>query len=95
MISLVIRNKGEYACSCAPKMFAPSANISNLNILLSGSVIFRTNIQYKFEQLLEENRVSVGLNEGQTTGMSSGLIGQSDFDSGYGFCYINFSRKIS
>ena len=27
--------------------------------------------------------------------MSSGLIGQSDFESGYGFCYIDLSRKIS
>jgi len=81
--------------SSCPGTTAPYANISNFNILLSGSALFQSNIQYKFEQFLEENRSSVGLNGGMTSGMSSGLIGASDFEAGYGFVYVDLSRKIS
>ena len=35
------------------------------------------------------------LNGGLTLGVSSGCIGQSDFENAYGFAYIDLSRKIS
>jgi hypothetical protein len=81
--------------SSCPGTSAPYANISNFNVLISGSALYQSNIQYKFEQFLNENRSSLGLNGGMTTGMSSGIIGQSDFEAGYGFVYVDLSRKQS
>jgi hypothetical protein len=81
--------------SSSPGTSAPFANISGFNVLISGSALYQSNIQYKFEQFLNENRSSLGLNGGMTTGMSSGIIGQSDFESGYGFVYVDLSRKQS
>ncbi len=37
----------------------------------------------------------MGLNGGNSLGLSSGIIGQSDFENGYGFAYVDLSRKIS
>ena len=61
--------------SSAPGTYAPYANISNFNVLLSNSAIFQTYIKHKFEQFLEENRVSLWFNWAQITEMSLGLIG--------------------
>ena len=81
--------------SSAPATCAPFHNFSNFNVLLSGSALYQSNFQYKFETFLQENRASLGLNGGLSTGLSSGLIGQSDFENGYGFAYVDLSRKIS
>ena len=81
--------------SSAPGTVAPFHNFSNFNVLLSGSALYQSNFQYKFETFLQENRASFGLNGGLSTGLSSGLIGQSDFENGYGFAYVDLSRKIS
>ena len=81
--------------SSAPGTCAPFHNFSNFNVLLSGSALYQSNFQYKFETFLQENRASLGLNGGLSTGLSSGLIGQSDFENGYGFAYVDLSRKIS
>ena len=38
---------------------------------------------------------SKSLNGGLSTGLSSGLIGQSDWENGYGWVYADLSRKVS
>ena len=42
-----------------------------------------------------ENRQSNAINGGLSLGMSSGLLNQSDFENGYGYVYVDLSRKIS
>ena len=81
--------------SSAPGTVAPFHRFGQYNILLSGSNIYQTNYQYTWETFLQENRPSLCLNGGLTLGMSSGVIGQSDFENGYGFAYTDLSRKIS
>jgi hypothetical protein len=81
--------------SSAPGTCVPFAFLTNFNVLLSGSAIYQTNYNYRFESFLQENRPSVGLNGGLSIGASSGIIGQSDWENGYGFVYVDLSRKIS
>ena len=42
-----------------------------------------------------ENCQSNAVNGGLSLGLSSGLLSQSDFENGYGFVYVDLSRKIS
>ena len=42
-----------------------------------------------------ENRQSNATNGGLSLGMSSGILSQSDFENGYGYVYVDLSRKIS
>ena len=40
-------------------------------------------------------RGSNSVNGGQSVGLSSGLISQSDWENGYGFVYVDLARKVS
>jgi len=81
--------------SSAPGTCAPYHRFTNFNILLSGSNVYQSNYQYTWETFLQENRPSLCLNGGLTLGMSSGCLGQSDFENAYGMAYVDLSRKIS
>lgn len=81
--------------SSSPGTCCPHAFITNFNVLLSGTNLYQSNINYRFENWLMENRQSNALNGGLSLGMSSGLLNQSDFENGYGYIYVDLSRKIS
>ena len=81
--------------SSAPATCAPCSFITNFNVLLSGTNLYQSNINYRFENWLQENRQSNAVNGGLSLGLSSGLLSQSDFENGYGFVYVDLSRKIS
>ena len=76
--------------TCAPCLF-----ITNFNVLLSGTNLYQSNINYRFENWLQENKQSNAVNGGLSLGLSSGLLSQSDFENEYGFIYVDLSRKIS
>ena len=81
--------------SSAPGTTAPQANISNLNILVSGQNIYQSNYNYGFEEWLQEVRGSNSLNGGIPLGLSSGLLSQNDWENGYRFIYVDLSRRMS
>jgi hypothetical protein len=68
--------------------------ILNYNILLSGNNVFQSNLNYTFEQFYQELH-KTGINGGSSTGMSSGLLSQTDFEHGYRFLLADISRTPS
>lgn len=88
-----------YSPSNSPFSSSPSTNcpysfISNFNVLLSGQAHYQENLQYGWQQYLYETR-GVSLNGGMSDMLSSGLISQDDWNMGYGFVYVDFTRKAS
>jgi hypothetical protein len=81
--------------SSAPGTCCPYAFVNNFNVLISGTAIYQSNYNYRFEHFLQEIRQSEGLNGGVSIGLSSGMIGQSDYENGYGFIYVDLSRKTN
>jgi len=81
--------------SSSPMTTAPYGAISNLNVLISGSALFQSNINYNFENFLQEVRPSNALNGGTSLGLSSGILSQQDWESGYRYIYVDLSRKAS
>jgi hypothetical protein len=68
--------------------------ILNFNILLSGNNVFQSNLNYTFEQFYQELH-KTGINGGSSTGLSSGLLSQTDFEHGYRFLLADISRTPS
>ena len=81
--------------SSAPATCCPCSFVTNFNVLLSGTNLYQSNINYRYENWLMENRQANAVNGGLSLGLSSGLLSQSDFENGYGFIYVDLSRKIS
>lgn len=76
-----------------PCTTSPLAVIKQFNVQVSGVNIYQANFQYDFEEFL--NEVSkTGINGGLTTGLSSGLIGQKEFQFGYRFYLVDLSRRL-
>jgi hypothetical protein len=66
--------------------------LTNFNVQISGRNIFNDNEQYDFQAFTQQLATSNQLNGGQTTGLSSGLIGLDEFDSLYRYYYVDCSR---
>ena len=81
--------------SSAPGTCLPYSSITNFNVLESGVNHYQSNITFRWENYLEEVRQSNSLQGGLQLGLSSGLISQSDYENGYGFIYVDLSRKQS
>jgi len=79
----------------SPATCLPYSSITNFNVLESGVAHYQTNINYKFENWLEEIRGSNSLQGGLQLGLSSGILSQQDYENGYGFIYVDLSRKQS
>jgi hypothetical protein len=79
--------------SSAPGTCCPLHTISNFNVLVSGVALYQSNYQYKFEHWLQEVRSSNSVNGGVSLAMSSGLLSQTDYENGYGYIYVDLSRK--
>jgi len=81
--------------SSSPGTCLPYSSITNMNILESGVNHYQTNLTFRWENWLEEVRQSNSLQGGLQLGLSSGLISQQDYENGYGFIYVDLSRKQS
>ncbi len=68
--------------------------IGNLQIQISGKNLFINNLQYDYENFIEQLSCSNQLNGGLTTSLSSGLIGKEDFQQLYRYYYGNAGRSI-
>ena len=81
--------------SSSPATCLPYSSITNFNVLESGVNHYQSNILYRWENWIEEVRGSNSLQGGIQTGLASGLLSQSDYENGYGFIYVDLSRKQS
>jgi hypothetical protein len=68
--------------------------ITNFNIQVSGKNLFINNLQYGYEQFVEQLVSSNQLNGSLTTSLASGLIGKEDFEYNYRYLYGNVSRSL-
>jgi len=81
--------------SSCPGTCLPYSSITNFNVLVSGSNLYQENLNYKYQHFLQEIRQSNSIQGGLQLGLSSGLISANDFENGYGFVYVDLSRKQS
>jgi hypothetical protein len=79
--------------SC-PGTTAPFAAITNFNVVVSGRNVFQSAFRYDFEQFMNETAGNNSLNGGISTGLSSGLIGQLEWSSGYRYYSVDLSRRL-
>ena len=69
--------------------------IRDFNVQLSGSNIYKQNVNYKYEQFLNEMCGTFGTNANQVTGLSSSLISQKDYNENYGYLVVDLSRRYN
>jgi hypothetical protein len=69
--------------------------ITNYNVLLSGANLYQQNLNYSVENFIQELRKTNSVNGGMSLGMSSGLINQLEYESGYRFIVSDLSRTPS
>ena len=70
----------------------PYPVLVNFNVQLSGANIFQQNVSYSFEEFLNESSRSYSVNGGQTTGLSSGLLNQHEWERVYRYYVVDLSR---
>ena len=68
--------------------------ITNWNVLVSGTAIFQQDYQYDYQQWLEELSRVNAVNGGQSTGFTSGLLSQKDFQFGYRYLVADLARRL-
>ena len=69
--------------------------IRDFNVQLSGSNIYKQNVNYKYEQFLNELCGTFGTNANQVTGLTSSLISQKDYNENYGYIVVDLSRRYN
>ena len=79
--------------SSSPGTLCPYHTCSGFNVLVSGVALYQSNLNAKFEHFLQEIRSANALNGGVPLQISSGLISQTDYEAGYGYMYVDLSRK--
>jgi hypothetical protein len=69
-------------------------SLGNFNIQVSGKNLFISNLQYTYENFVEQIVSSNQLNGSLTTSLGSGLIGFEDWTNLYRYYYGNVSRSL-
>ena len=75
-------------------VLAPYAHIGQFNVVISGANVFQNAQRYTYESFLHQLYGINSINSGLTSGMSSGLISQQDFESGYPYYIADVSRML-
>ena len=82
--------------SSAPTTCMKSAHVSNFNVRVGGVNHYtENNVDYTYEMFLNEVRSSNSLLGGEQVGLTSGLISQKMWEEGYGYIFVDLSRKLS
>jgi hypothetical protein len=68
--------------------------ITDFNVKLSGTSIYRTNQVYKYETFINEVNVG-GINANQQDGLCSGQISLKDYSNNYGYIVCDISRRVA
>jgi hypothetical protein len=69
-----------------------NTSITNFNVLVSGANLYQQNLNYSVEHFIQELRKTNSVNGGMSLGMSSGLIDQLEYESGYRYIVSDLSR---
>ena len=77
-------------CGCT----APMVTLGNFNVQISGQNAIYNTQRYTFEEFNNQLYGQYSVNGGLTDGLTSGLIGFSDFQSTYGYYYVNVERML-
>lgn len=78
--------------SSSPATCAPFARVQNFNVFVSGTAWYSSSINYSFEHFTNEMR-KTGAYGNMLPQIASGLIGEKDWENGYGYIYVNFNRQ--
>lgn len=69
-------------------------SLTDFNIQVSGQNIFQQDEQYTFVQFLTELASINALNGGKSTGLTSGLLSQQDFQYGFRYYVADLARRL-
>jgi len=81
--------------SSTPATTDPGLLVRNFNIQVSGINIFPQNIDYTFVEFQNELSKINAVNGNCTSGLTSGLIGQHEYERGYSYHIADLSRSYS
>jgi hypothetical protein len=76
-----------------PSTTSPLLSLTNFNVQLAGENVLANNINYAFEEFIEQLAPANSLNGGQSLGLTSGLIDQYAFQNVYRYYYVDLSRR--
>lgn len=77
--------------ACEPTVCSPY-RLNHFQVFLAKKPLFANVPEYKYETFLREFN-GLGLNGGQTTGLSSGLVSYKDYVETYGYLCVDVSRR--
>lgn len=73
---------------------SPLVALTNFNVVVSGQNMLYNTQKYGYEQWLHNTYGANAVNGGLTDGITSGLISQLDWETLYGYYYVNCSRML-
>lgn len=79
--------------STAPATLSPECAISNYQVYVGGIPIYANPIQYDYEEFMNEI-YKTGLNGGNTTGLSSGLLSFTEWQHLYRYYLTDLTRSL-
>ena len=77
-----------------PSTTSPLLSLTNFNVQLAGENVLSININYNFEEFIQQLLPANSINGGQgSLGLSSGLIDQLGFQNIHRYYYVDLSRR--
>jgi hypothetical protein len=81
--------------SSAPATCDPYFLVNGFNVLVSGINLFTQNLDYTFVEFQNELSRINAVNGNVSSGLTSGLIDQHDYERGYGYIVCDLSRTLN
>ena len=69
--------------------------MTNFNVKVSGLNVYANNKEFGYEQYLDELNGNMGLNANTEVGLTSSMINLKDWNSNFGYIYVDLSRRQS
>jgi hypothetical protein len=73
---------------------SPLALLNNFNVVVSGQNVIYNTVRYSFEEWTQQVYGANSVNGGMIDGLTSGLIGQQDWEMEYCYHYVDCSRRM-
>lgn len=77
-----------------PSTTSPLCHISNFNVVVAGQNMIYNTQKYAYEEFINNLSGCNSINANLVNGLTSGLIGQSDFNASQCLYYVNTSRML-
>lgn len=78
----------------SPSTSCPAAAITQFQVQVGGANMFQQNVQFDFDMFTNEVVSAGSINGGMSTGLTSGLIGQYEWDNAYRYYVCDLSRRL-